>query len=178
MMEARVEIVEGTFRSLRARAPGLTCEVARQFGERFHCVRDADVEFFPGALETLDELRSRGVRLALITNGQAEAQRGKIEKFDLARRFEHIQIEGELGFGKPDERAYRHALTALNVSPAQCWIVGDNLEWEVAAPQRIGIYAVWLDSRRVGLPAGSTVRPDRTVRLISELLEPSLAQIP
>ena len=51
--------------------------------------------------------------LALVTNGAAETQRAKIERFELAHRFHHIQIEGEFGQGKPELAVYRHALERL-----------------------------------------------------------------
>jgi putative hydrolase of the HAD superfamily len=111
------------------------------------------------------------VRLALITNGDGVGQRAKIERFDLAHRFHHIQIEGEHGFGKPEPRAYMHALERLDVGARDSWMVGDNLEWEVTAPQRLGIHAIWFDAHGAGLPEGSVVRPDRIVRKLSELLE-------
>jgi len=118
----------------------------------------------------IDALKARGVLLALVTNGAAEAQRSKIERFDLARRFDHIQIEGEHGFGKPEERAYTHAMQSLGVEAHETWMVGDNLEWEVAAPQRLGIHAIWFDAVGRGLPPDSTVKPDRIVRTLSELM--------
>ncbi len=105
-----------------------------------------------------------------MTNGAAEIQRGKIARFDLAHRFDHIQIEGEHGFGKPDERAYRHAMQALGVTAPETWMVGDHLEWEVAAPQRLGIFAIWHDALGEGLPAESAVKPDRIIRRLTELL--------
>jgi len=86
------------------------------------------------------------------------------------RRFDHVQIEGEVGFGKPEERAYRRALNVLKAAPSEAWIVGDNLEWEVAAPQRLGIYSVWHDHKLIGPPKGSSVHPDRIVQSITELL--------
>jgi len=168
--EARFLIIDRVFESIRDTSPALTTEFARQFARRFHFRREEEARFFPGALEALDELNFRGVMLALLTNGSAIAQRSKIDKFDLASRFKHIQIEGEVGYGKPDPRAYQRALEALNVSPGDAWMVGDNLEWEVEAPQRLGIYAVWNDFRGKGLPANSTVKPDRIIHLISELL--------
>ena len=42
--------------------------------------------------------------LAMITNGASATQRAKIERFHLAPYFDHILIEGELGFGKPEPR--------------------------------------------------------------------------
>ena len=34
-------------------------------------------------------------------------------------------------------------------------MVGDNLEWDVAAPQRLGMSGVWIDARGRGLPEHS-----------------------
>lgn len=169
LAQARINIVEEVFAGWRDRAPGLTPTLARAFAERFHAYREDQAAFFPGALETLDALAAAGVRLALVTNGAAEPQRAKVERFDLARRFEHVQIEGEAGFGKPEERAYLHAMQALGVGPGETWMVGDNLEWEVVAPQRLGIFAIWHDHLGKGLPEGSPVRPDRIIRTIAEL---------
>ena len=111
-----------------------------------------------------------GIKLALITNGAAEPQRAKVVRFALEHRFDHIQIEGEHGFGKPEERAYTHAMEVLGVGPHETWMVGDNLEWEIVAPQRLGIYAIWHDGYGVGLPRSSPIRPDRIIRRLSELL--------
>jgi putative hydrolase of the HAD superfamily len=88
----------------------------------------------------------------------------------LEHRFDHIQIEGEHGFGKPEERAYTHAMEVLGVGPHETWMVGDNLEWDIVAPQRLGIYAIWHDGYGVGLPPDCPIRPDRIIRHLSELL--------
>jgi putative hydrolase of the HAD superfamily len=125
---------------------------------------------FPCAHETLDRLKELGVRLALVTNGAAVPQRKKVVRFALEHRFDHIQIEGEHAFGKPEDEAYHHALKSLGVGADEAWMVGDNLEWEVVAPQRLGIYAIWYDGYGVGLPPGSSIRPDRIIRSLPELL--------
>jgi putative hydrolase of the HAD superfamily len=49
-------------------------------------------------------------------------------------------------------------------------MVGDNLEWEVEVPQRLGIYAIWIASHAEGLPADCTIKPDRIIRSLTELL--------
>lgn len=165
LLEGRIEVARLAFADL-----GLDDELARAVGRRFHAYREEQAGMFPGAVETIDALKAHGVKLALVTNGDAPTQRSKVDRFDLARRFDHVQIEGEAGFGKPEERAYLHALQALGVDAAETWMVGDNLEWEVAAPQRLGIYAIWHDHLGEGLPPGSAVRPDRIIRAIPEIL--------
>lgn len=166
LAEARLGVVTETFADL-----GLPADLARDFADRFSEVRERMTELFPAARETLEAIKSKGVRMALVTNGSAVTQRAKIERFTLAALFDHIQIEGEAGFGKPEERAYLHAMEALGVDAADTWMVGDHLEWEVAAPQRLGIYAIWHDPYGRGLPSDSPVRPDRIIRRISELLD-------
>jgi putative hydrolase of the HAD superfamily len=169
LTEARREIVAAALKSLAGDAR-FDAGLVNALADRFTTLRDEEMKFFPGAIETVDELKSRGVLLALVTNGAAETQRGKIARFDLAHRFHHIQIEGEHGFGKPEDRAYLHAMATLGVEPHETWMVGDNLEWEVAAPQRLGIHAIWHDPHGEGLPEGSTVKPDRIIRSLTELL--------
>jgi len=169
--EVRREIVGELFSRLRPRAPGLTHDVALRFADRFHFYREGRVECFPGAVEALDLFRAEGVKLALITNGRSLIQREKIRRFALAHLFDHIQIEEEHGFGKPDERAYHHAMSSLGVVPKDCWMIGDNLEWEVVAPQRLGIYAIWYDGYGQGLPEGSAITPNRIIRSLMALLK-------
>ena len=172
MAESRRVIVAGAAKALARQGRASWSEDAGvRLADRFTTYREERMTLFPGAHETLDALRDAGVLLALVTNGGAEMQRAKVERFELGHRFAHVQIEGEHGFGKPDERAYRHAMATLGVEPRETWMVGDNLEWEVIAPQRLGIYAIWHDVQRTGVPAGSPARPDRIIERLSQLLE-------
>jgi putative hydrolase of the HAD superfamily len=61
-------------------------------------------------------------------------------------------------------------MQALGVEAHETWMVGDNLEWEIAAPQRLGIFAIWHDAIGRGLPAGCEIRPDRIIRSLGELM--------
>ena len=169
--EARRLTVQGGFDALaEAGHPRLPADLAVRIADRFTAYREEEMFIFPGAHDAIDAFRALGIKLALVTNGAADTQRAKVERFELAHRFHHIQIEGEHGFGKPEERAYLHAMDALGVGAADTWMIGDNLEWEVEMPQKLGIYAVWMDVHGDGLPPGSTVKPDRIIRSLGELL--------
>lgn len=140
-------------------------------GDAFTEMRRQEYRLFPDALATIDRLRGHGVRLALVTNGQAETQRAKVVRFDLERRFEHVQIEGEFGKGKPEPEVYHHVLDRLGVRADESWMIGDNIEWEVIVPQRLGMCGIWYDPHGIGLPPDSPVRPDRILARLSEILE-------
>jgi putative hydrolase of the HAD superfamily len=145
----------------------LAAEIADDFAAR----RWARMALFPGVPEALERLRQRGVSLALVTNGDRRQQRRKVEQYDLARFFDVILIEGEFGAGKPDEAVYRHVLAALGARPSEAWMVGDNLEWDVAAPQRLGLSGAWVDAEGQGVPASMPTVPDLIVRAFTEIVE-------
>ncbi len=148
--------------------PGLVEEMA----EAWNDVRWSACRPFPGALETLRALRSRGVMLGLVTNGSADTQAAKVDILGLRDLVDHVQIEGAVGFGKPDPRAYSHALSSLGAAPERAWMAGDSLELDVLAPMRLGLRGIWVDWEGVGLPPDRTGRPDRVVRAIAELVAP------
>jgi len=169
--EARRKIVADAFAALAATGhPAPPQTIGDAMADAYNALHDAELAMFPDAHETLDALKELGVKLALITNGAGPPQRAKVVRFALEHRFDHIQIEGEHGFGKPEERAYTHAMEVLGVGPHETWMVGDNLEWEVEGPQRLGIHAIWHDGYGVGLPPGSSIKPDRIIRRLKELL--------
>jgi putative hydrolase of the HAD superfamily len=143
--------------------------LANGIARRYTRFRDLRLTPLSGAIETIEWFRAAGCRTALLTNGAGKAQRRKIERFDLERLFDVILIEGELGFGKPDQQVFRQALSSLDVSTRDAWMVGDNLAWDVAPAQQLGIHAVWIDRTGKGLPSSAVCRPDRIIRTLAEL---------
>ncbi|HYJ33585.1 MAG TPA: HAD family hydrolase [Candidatus Binatia bacterium] len=162
---ARREVVRASLVEIGLESP----ELAEKIAEHYRAQRHLGLQPLEDAIETVRWFKQSGRRLALLTNGAAAAQRSKVVRFQLAELFDLVLIEGELGYGKPDPRVYRIALDELQAAPHETWMAGDNLEWDVAAPQRLGIYAIWIDRGGAGIPSGSDVRPDRIVRSLSEL---------
>jgi HAD superfamily hydrolase (TIGR01509 family) len=165
LFAARREIVRLSLAEHGIDRPALADSIASIYG----AVREERMEPLPGAIDTVKWLRASGCRLALLTNGGGAAQRKKIERFDLAVHFDLILIEGELGFGKPDARVFEAALRELDVAAEEAWMVGDNLEWDIQAPQRLGMFAIWVDAGGRGIPETSDIRPDRIIRKLADL---------
>lgn len=170
MLRARRDILLRAFAEFNVPDPLLITRM----GERYNQIREEAVRPIPGAIETLRRLRQAGMPLGLITNGNAEMQRAKIERFSVAEYFDHVQIEGEFGIGKPDERAFRHALDSLGVEPTEAWMVGDNLDNDIRGAQQAGIHAIWVDTHGSGLPDGTTVRPDSIIRSLLDLVKANI----
>lgn len=114
-----------------------------------------------GTHALLDGLRARGLRVGVLTNGSADLLHRKLGALGIAERVDAARSAVELGTPKPQPAAYAAAATALGLAPERLAMVGDHLEWDVAAPLRSGYAAaLWLD-RGTGahdpaaLPAGA-----------------------
>jgi HAD superfamily hydrolase (TIGR01509 family) len=75
---------------------------------------------------TLDTLRRRGLKLALLTDNPPASQQQKVEAAGLAGAFDAIVYAQELGAEKPDPRGFEAAASRLGVEPALLAMVGDN----------------------------------------------------
>jgi putative hydrolase of the HAD superfamily len=160
-------IVTEAVASLGVDAPDVAAAIAADYRTR----RDACIVLYDGAERVLDEYRRRGLKMALITNGNAISQRRSVDRFGLARYFDCILIEGEFGCGKPEERVFRHALDSCRVDPERTWMIGDNLEADIVTPHRLGMHTIWVDAESRGVPDGAPVQPHRVVRAVRELLD-------
>lgn len=166
MFEARRLVVASAFEALGIKNPNLSDDIADTFSQ----LQYDYIKPFPGAVETLETLVKMRVRMVLATNGSTLLQWAKIKRFKLQKYFEDCLVEGDLGFGKPDIRVFRLALKRLKLPVEKVWSVGDNLEWEIQIPQMLGIYSVWNDYRKAGLPENSLIKPDRIIYGIQDLL--------
>ena len=164
---AREAIVKRALAQLSIDDENLVNLIVRKYTKK----REENISFFPKAEVTLHKIKNRDIKLSLITNGESQKQRAKIDRFRLDRFFNTILIEGELGVGKPEEAVYLRALEEMKIDPQDAWSVGDNIEWDVIGPQKLGVYAIWNDYRKRGLPRGSTCIPNRIINNISELIE-------
>jgi putative hydrolase of the HAD superfamily len=168
----RLDLTRARYRIVRdalARCSQVDAALAQEAAELYTRSREESYRVADGALAALEALRARFARLALVTNGQSGPQRAKLERFALGRWFDHIQVEGEFGLGKPEPAVFRHAAAALGADPARCLMVGDNFRADVLGSLAVGMHAAWIapdpDS---ALPAPAP-RPFARVATLAEL---------
>jgi len=98
----------------------------------------------PHAHAVLRELRGRGLRVGIVTNGWEEAQTRCLEACGLAGLVDDVVISKSVGLSKPDPAIYRLALTRLGVTARETWFVGDSPRNDVWGPQQVGLRAAYL----------------------------------
>jgi putative hydrolase of the HAD superfamily len=141
-------------------------ELAHELAERFIEERRGRHDLFDDVQPTFDVI-ARTHRLAVVTNGAADAQREKIRSTGLDVYLDAIVISSEVGAGKPDPEPFRLALEQLKVGAGEAIVVGNSPRRDVAGARAAGIQAILLDR-------GGAVVPDRGAgpdRIIDTLVD-------
>lgn len=165
LLEARRDVVRYSLKELGI----INDEMSIELADHYTKMQDSMLSLLPGSREALELLHGIGIRMAVVTNGASDLQREKLERFGITDYFEKVIIDSEVGYSKPDIRIFQYALVQLELQPTEAWMVGDNLVWDVWGAQKAGIYSVWNDYRKKGLPKKSKAVPDLVVNSIYEM---------
>jgi putative hydrolase of the HAD superfamily len=95
----------------------------------------------PGAVETLRELRRRGLLVGLITVCTEDVETLWPES-EFAGLFDAEVFSSRLGIAKPDPQIYLHCAEQLGVAPGEALFVGDGANDELAGALRVGMRAL------------------------------------
>ena len=100
-------------------------------------------------LTALDELRTAGIRTALVSDAGADDVESW-QQSPLRDRLDAVVFSYQLGVRKPDARIYQRALQAIGVAPGDAIFVGDGGSDEHRGARALGMTTV-LVTRLYGL---------------------------
>jgi len=76
-------------------------------------------------LELADELRVRGILVAILTNGTDTIDE-ELAGSGIAARVDRVFNSASIGAAKPDPAAFEHVLTALELAPSEVFFTDDS----------------------------------------------------
>jgi putative hydrolase of the HAD superfamily len=123
---------------------------------------------FPESEGLLRELRRRGYKLGLVTNGPEISQRIKAEESGMAALMDIVLISGEEKVEKPAPEIFLRAANRLGVDASECIFVGDNPLTDIRGAVSAGMRTVWF-KYYFPWPADFTVTPDFTITRLDDL---------
>jgi putative hydrolase of the HAD superfamily len=132
-----------------------------------HCWRFA--QGFAGMTETLAGLRSRGLRLGIVTNGETMFQTPHINALGLPSLADAVLVSETQGLRKPDQRLFLRAADRLRIAPEDCLFVGDNATADVIDAQAAGMQTVWFAQGQTW-PIGLPPMPGIAINALPDLL--------
>ena len=110
---------------------------------------------FPDARPALEQARSRGERVIVVSNWDASLPE-VLDAVGLGDLVDGVVSSATAGAGKPGAAIFLRALGLAGVMPGQALHVGDSLEEDVAGAVAAGVPALWLNRAGVAVPPGVT----------------------
>jgi HAD superfamily hydrolase (TIGR01509 family) len=107
---------------------------------------------YADALPFMEQLRQRGIKIALVSNC-ADNTRRLLADLNLLQLADEVILSCEVGFAKPSPEIYLHALDTLGVPAVDAVMIDDQATY-CAGAEAVGIRAIQITrGEEVGRPA-------------------------
>lgn len=97
---------------------------------------------YPDVIPTLGELKKRGYKLGIITDGKVGRQKRKLKTLGIVDFFDVIIFTDEIGKPKSSELPFYEVVRKLGVKPEESAYVGDNPMLDFIGPKKIGMMTI------------------------------------
>lgn len=146
----------------------LTLDAAEQTYRDWEALHPCDYKAIlnPGVADTIDELRSRGVRVALASSSPMDSILAVLEACDLSDKFELIISGKDFHESKPNPAIYLYAIEKLDLDASECCCIEDSVPG-IAAGKAAGLTVFAKREDRFGF---SQDRADAIIDQIPDIL--------
>jgi 2-haloalkanoic acid dehalogenase type II len=146
---------------------GLSRDLAQSLGERYGELRP-----WPGVTATLKAVAALGIPLGVVTN--CSERLGQVAASCVGVDFTVVVTAERAGFYKPDPRAYRCGLQALNVEAERCLFVAGSA-YDLIGTAPLGLPTFWHDHVGMTPPPGAPapLAHERTIETLLQFLRDS-----
>lgn len=125
----------------------------------------ADLEVYPDVIETLVQLKARGVKTGVITNGLRRDFEQILGKVKLTDFFDVVVGIDTCNKAKPDKEIFLHAVNMLDVSPEQAIFIGDSVKYDYEGAKHAGLKSLLIDRE------GKVSESIDAIRSLAEVLQ-------
>lgn len=146
----------------------LTLDAAEQTYRDWEALHPCDYKAIlnPGVADTIDELRSRGVRVALASSSPMDSILAVLEACDLSDKFELIVSGKDFHESKPNPAIYFYTIEKLDLDASECCCIEDSVPG-IAAGKAAGLTVFAKREDRFGF---SQDRADAIIDQIPDIL--------
>ena len=130
-----------------------------------------EIALYHGVSELIQDLKSKGIKVGIITDGRVSGQKRKLQALGLDKLIDDIIITDELGgtqFRKPCDIAFRIVQRRWSIPFEQIVYVGDNAEKDFQAPKQLGMRTLYFENED-GLYFKGEIVGIETIKAVSEI---------
>ncbi|MBU6391906.1 MAG: HAD-IA family hydrolase [Planctomycetes bacterium] len=148
---------------------------ARELLEEFIHVDISNITLFPDVMNTLKQMKSQGYKLILVTSGEKQVQKKKIDVLGLNDNyFDEILITDRTN-GQTKRNCFKEIIQRYNLKPEEIVCIGDKIDDELAAGKSLGMVTVMFEHGRhykaYLKEQGKHINFNYSIKRIKDLLE-------
>lgn len=124
----------------------------------------ADLDVYPDVMDTIVQLKAKGVKIGIVTNGLKHDYQQILGKLKLTDCFDVVVGIDTCDRAKPDAKIFLYALDQLRVRPEEAIFVGDSVKYDYEGAKKAGLKPLIIDRD------GTAPKHVDTIRSLTELL--------
>nr|WKN39456.1 YjjG family noncanonical pyrimidine nucleotidase [Tunicatimonas sp. TK19036] len=123
-------------------------EFSTLFAQKYLALCPTKAHVMPDTLTTLDVLQKH-YQLHIVTNGFSDVQAIKLRSAGLTDYFQTVTTSDEAGYRKPHKLMFQYTLDRIRANPAECIMIGDNLETDIRGAQNADIDHIFFNPEKL-----------------------------
>ena len=138
------------------------------FFDEYDTVFPEYTSLFDDTLTVFREIKRRGLKIGIITNGVPKMQYNKLRVSGVDKFADFIAVSGDRPYKKPDKRIFDYVISSLGIRNEQAIFVGDHTRNDIRGAKGAGINVVRM---RFGPFSNDDVPDTVMISKIGELLD-------
>lgn len=136
-----------------------------------HNQTNGRIQLIDGSLELVNYLKSKGIKIGVLTNGIFIDQAKKLVKLKLDVFIDYLVTSDMCASDKPDSRIFKYLLNKLAVSPNQAIMIGDDYVADIKGAHDFGIKTIYFKYDNRGNIDKKGMKPDYTETNYKDILK-------
>ena len=145
-------------------------EIIDRYREINYGLHEEHVFPFEGAIELLDQLKSEGYRMGIVSSKMASSIQWPMDKFKMNDYFEVVLGHGDFEHSKPHPSGIDTALEKMNASRDQLIYVGDRPS-DIEAGARAGAFTIAYNFDNIAYEDILDYKPNRSINDLKVILD-------
>ena len=126
------------------------------------------VVMLDGAVDTIKELKRRGYKLGMITNGDSLLQNMKLDTAGIRDYFDMSVVSDDIGIWKPEAGIFEYAMEQLGVTNEESVFVGDHPINDIQGAKNAHMNVIRMN---YGQFYNASIKDETCIKSIPELLD-------
>ena len=121
---------------------------AQDMCENYFSMLSLEHPFIEGAFEVLKELKLRGYKICITTNGYSSTQYRRIKEAGLNEITDFVVVSEDAGFQKPDKGYFEFAMKKCGeLNPRDILVIGDSQSSDILGAQNAEMDSCWFNPK-------------------------------